>query len=229
MEVEYKGVKPKHILMKVTSRGRPEQLIKCIRSYVSLANDLKAMTWLISLDTDDNKCNSLGFIDSIRTIIDSPTIVFGGSQNKIHAINRDVNCVKDWDILLCISDDQTPIQRGYDDIIREAMPNDLDHSLWFNDSWQSRINTMEILGRNYYNRDGHIYDNRFKSFYCDNLSTLKAQKRGKLIKSDQCIIKHFHPAAMPELKYDELYDRNQKFWDEDKAMFNKIVSEEYSQ
>lgn len=229
MLIEYKGVKPKHILMKVTSRNRPEQLIKCIKAYLELAVDTTAMTWLISLDTDDDKCNSLGFIDSIRTIINEPTIVFGASYNKIHAINRDVDYVKEWDILLNISDDQTPCVRGYDEIIRDSMPNDLDASLWFYDGAQPRINTMEIQGRNYYNRLGYIYNPIYKSFYCDNEATEVAYNLEKLIKSSQCIIRHDHPAChhATSLKHDALYERNQTYWNADQETFYKRRANNY--
>jgi hypothetical protein len=162
--MEYKGVKDKVILFKVTSRGRPQQLIHAIKEYLRLASNPKAMTWLITLDNDDDKCNTVSFCDSLGHILDEPNIAFGHSDNKIHAINRDVNQlhIPHWDILLNISDDQLPIVQGYDAIIREAMPNNLDASLWFYDHWQDRINTQEIIGYNYYQIDKYIYQQSFK-------------------------------------------------------------------
>lgn len=224
--MEYKGVKDKVILCKVTSRARPDKLINCIREYLRLALNPKDMVWLITLDHDDERCNTLSFIDSLNHIIDSPHISFGHSNNKIHAINRDINQlhIPHWDILLCISDDQLPIVHGWDRIIREAMPNHLDASLWFNDGSQTRINTQEIVGYNYYQRDKHIYNPLFKSFYCDNYSTLLAEKRGCLLKFNQCIIEHKHPACRKKdsLPQDKLYDKNQLYWAEDEATFNQI-------
>ena len=127
--MEYKGVIEKTILMKVTSRGRPQQLIHAINEYLRLASNPKAMTWLITLDHDDDKCNTVSFCDSLGHILDEPNIAFGHSDNKIHAINRDVNQlhIHHWDILLNISDDQLPIVQGYDAIIREAMPITFTH------------------------------------------------------------------------------------------------------
>ena len=223
MEIEYKGVKPKTILMKITSRGRPTQLIKCIQEYKRLASDTSAMKWLITLDHDDETSSSIGLIDSIKTLTSGGIIVYGASLNKIHAINRDVDKAEGWDILLNISDDQTPIAKGYDNIIRESMPNDLDASLWFNDGAQMRINTMEIQGYNYYKRLGYIYNPEYKSFYCDNEATEVAQGLGKLIKNERCIIRHDHPACQhpTSLRNDALYDRNQAYWDIDKETFNR--------
>ena len=221
--MEYKGVIEKKILMKVTSRARPEKLINCINEYLRLALNPKDMVWLFTFDSDDNCYNTISFCDSISHIINGDVhFSFGHSHNKIHAINRDVDELHTphWDILLNISDDQLPVTHGYDMVIRNAMPNDLDASLWFFDSWQMRINTMEILGYNYWLRTKKIYNDSYKSFYCDNEATEVAQILGKLIKSDKCIIKHFHPAATKEVKYDSLYERNQRYWDEDKQTFN---------
>jgi hypothetical protein len=228
MEVQYKGVIDKLILVKLTSRSRPKQLIHTINECLRLCANPKSIKWLISLDHDDESCNNLGFIDSLNHLLPSPHIVIGHSLCKIHAINRDIetfSTLEHWDILLNLSDDQCPITQGWDNIIRDAMPNDLDASLWFWDEAQNRINTMEILGYNYYMRDKNIYDPRFKSFYCDNYATMLAEKRGKLINfNSQCLFRHNHPACQKptSLQNDELYNRNQKYWNEDEALFNSL-------
>jgi hypothetical protein len=105
------------------------------------------------------------------------------------------------------------------------MPDNLDASLWFYDGGQNRINTQEILGKTYYDNQGFIYDPRFKSFFCDNLATDKANKAGKLIQFNKCLIRHFHPGykALPHVKKDALYERNDKYWDEDKLMYQELI------
>lgn len=221
--MEYKGVKDKIILAKVTSRDRPNKLINCISEYLRLASNPTAIKWLITLDFDDQSCNNLKFIEKLKTLVPEAYISFGKSNNKIHAINRDIEAytsANEWHILLNISDDQLPIVQGYDQIIRDTMPNDLEYSLWFGDTWQWRINTMEIQGVNYYKRFNYIYHPSYKSFYCDNESTEVAMKLGKLIKTNKVIIKHVHPATDQTIEYDFLYKKNQRYWDEDKALFN---------
>jgi hypothetical protein len=218
----------KQILMKVTSRGRPNELLHCIAEHIKFADNTKQMTWLISLDYDDDKCNSVALCDSIAHLIDNPNIVFATSISKIDAINRDVNeFTEHWDILLNISDDQLPIIKGYDTIIRDTMPNDLDYSLWFNDGWQNKINTQEIIGYNYYKRTNKIYHPGFKSFFCDNLETERADKLDKQIKSTQCIIKHFHPGWCKDthMTMDQTYNKCQKDWSQDEALYNKLKNE----
>ena len=225
--MEVKLVKPKVILCKVTSRGRPEELIKCIRTYLDLANDTKSLKWLFSFDVDDTKYNSLGFIDSIRGIVQGDcTICFGHSNSKIHAINRDIESYSvqnEWDILLTISDDMLAVQKGWDDSIRSLMPNSLDYSLWFKDGRQDRLNTIEIQGRKYFERFKYIYYPEYKSFFCDNEAHEVAEKLGKLIKTNQNIITHFHYnwASQTHMKHDETYIKAEKHWGHDEALYNK--------
>lgn len=232
--MNYHGVKQsnKTLLMKVTSRERSAILLDTVKAYIDMAANTHDMVWLFSFD-DDDKTLTIDFhnklIDMIQPMgrgVDSLAVT-ASSTGKVDAINRDVNNFKcDWDILLNISDDQRPIVKGYDDIIRRSMPDDLDASLWFPDG-QPRINTQEIQGRNYYNRFKYIYHPAFKSLFCDNLSTVVARYLGKLIKSNQQIIKHFHPAwgGNESFKRDALYDRNDKFWKEDEATYKRLLAE----
>ncbi len=215
--------------MKVTSRGRPTELIKAIKSYVDLAADTQNMVWLFSFDEDDKDYYKKEFVEQIGHIVPgSPSIIFGTSTDKINAINRDVNeFYRHWDVLLNISDDQLPIVKGYDEYIRRAFYiHGLDKSLWFHDGHQYDISTQEIVGRTYYERDRFIYDPRFKSFFCDNWSNYVARARGCQIRNPKCIIKHLHPAweKSTHMTNDFLYQRNNKFWDQDRAMFHKIKS-----
>jgi hypothetical protein len=215
----------KKILMKFTSRDRFPTLIKCIIEYHRLANNPKDMFWLFTFDDDDTTLNLEEFQQLVRYLDLDYYGFFGVSHSKIDAINRDVNKLKDkdWDILLNISDDQLPIVQGYDDFIRDAMPDSLDYSLWFNDGHQSEIITQEILGRKYYDNQGYIYYPAYKSFFCDNESTQVAKKHGKLIKFQSCIVKHFHPVwgANEHIQDDELYKKNNAHWEHDQELHNK--------
>jgi hypothetical protein len=212
------------LLCKVTSRSRPSELIKCIDSYINLADNPNELIWLFTFDEVDLKYNTQLFIQMLHKKIYTPVIVFGNSKSKIDAINRDVNdCHLNWDILVNISDDQLAERKGWDTIIKDAMPEHLDASLWFNDGWQDRINTMEIVGREYYNRFKYIYHPEYKSFYCDNEATEVAIQLGKCIKSKECIIRHYHYACTnsTHMKKDETYIKAEQHWNYDKELYKQ--------
>jgi hypothetical protein len=230
--MEFKGIKQnnmsKVILMKVTSRQRKDQLIKTIKSYISMANNTKDMVWLFSFDVDDWQLNTIDFSNLIQSIVnpgnlhDKAVLVLRNSEGKIDAINRDIaDYPLKWDIILNISDDQIPIVKGYDDKIRCLMPDDLDYSLWFNDGAQPRLNTQEIVGRKYYERFNYIYHPSYKSLFCDNEAHEVAVLLGRQIKSKECIIKHFHPGHVQGVKTDALYQKNESYWNIDEANFKE--------
>jgi len=224
--INYKGIVDKRILVKITSRERPDKLKKCIQSALNLSENPTKISWLISLDTDDSKVNHT-LIKELQSIIPDSFIYFGSSTSKISAINRDVETftkLNSWDILVNLSDDQICRVKGWDNIIRNKMPNDLNHSLWFYDGLQQSINTMEIVGFNYWDRTKNIYEPSYKSFYCDEESTMVAQKLKRLIKDNQCLFSHEHPAGNKNIKTDGLYEKNQRHWDEDKANFNNRLN-----
>lgn len=234
--MDYKGVKQseKNILMKVTSRERPDKLLTTVSQYISKARNPSKMVWLFSFDEGD-VCSTKEFRDKISLLVwqscksfDNIHVVVSGSENKIHAINRDVEKVQGWDILLNISDDQIPEVNGYDDIIRNTMPDNLDASLWFFDGCQPRINTQEIIGRVYFERTNLIYNPIYKSFYCDNEATEVASRLGKLIQSSQCIIRHCHPAVVKSVPTDDLYRRNDSYWQQDQDTFNQRVAVQFT-
>ena len=219
--MEFKAVIDKIILVKFTTRQRPEQALNAISKAKQLAYNQSRIKWLISLDTDDSTAIRLS--TQIKELIPDACICFGVSHSKIHANNRDVESFskqEDWDILLNLSDDQLCVAEGWDNTIRESMHNDLNRYLWFYDGLQNSINTMEIVGKNYYNRTGMIYFDGYKSFYCDEEATIVATKLGKLVKDNRMLFKHEHPAGSAAIKNDALYNKNQAYWNEDKALFN---------
>ena len=227
--------------MKVTSRERPKQLLKTVKSYIEMAANTTDMVWLFSFDSNDESYFNNVFILDLERLLgltehtdvkvygytsvlnySNCAIVFGTSSGKINAINRDIKYYGcSWDILLNISDDQRPIIKGYDNIIRNAMPDHLDASLWFTDG-QPRVNTNEILGFNCYKRFNYIYHPDYVSLFCDNEATEVAKILGKQIKSNTQIVRHLHPAwcKVDGFSRDALYDRNDKFWKQDEATFH---------
>ena len=226
--MEYKGIIDRTILVKLTSRERPDKLIKCISGALRLSENPSKINWLICLDENDKLCNNPEFFKTLadtlgQWYINSLTVV-GKSENKIHAINRDLkdySAHNEWHILVNLSDDQICKQKGWDQIIREKMPNDLGSSLWFFDGLQRSINTMEIVGYNYWMRTEHIYHPSYKSFYCDEEATQVAIKLRLLIKDTTVLFFHDHPAGKGNIGLDVLYENNQRYWDEDKMNFNQ--------
>lgn len=209
------------LLVKLPSRSRPTKLLDVLKKYVEYASDISNIQFLISLDQND-KTVTPELTDTILRDIPNSKVCIGNSKSKIHACNRDMNEASNYDIILLASDDMIPIVKGYDAIIREKMIHhfsDTDGVLWFNDGYRGQnLNTLCILGKRYYDRFGYIYHPAYKSFYCDNEFTQVASRLGRQVYFDTVIIKHEHPDNINGT-YDELYLKNNDFYQKDKLTF----------
>ena len=184
------------LLIKFPTRNRKNKFFKVLRQYQNLCEDLDNTYFLITLDNDDESMNPSD-VEEIFNTFKNIKVVYGTSNSKIHAVNRDIELVNDWDIVLLASDDMTPKVKGYDNIIRNKMKefySDTDGILWFNDGFQGeKLNTLCILGKKYYKRFNYIYHPDYKSCWSDN----EFMEVGKILKKqtyiDSVIIKHEHP------------------------------------
>ena len=184
------------ILVKFPTRGRKSKFLNTLMKYYKMCDDLGNMDFLVSIDEDDTEMNNQHTFDILNTY-QNLNYVIGKSESKIHAVNRDIDTLGDWDIILLASDDMIPIKDGYDKIIIEKMQEnypDTDGVLFFNDGYQGRrLNTLCILGKKYYERFNYIYHPDYKSTWCDNEFMSVADILDRQTYFDEVIIKHEHP------------------------------------
>jgi len=213
------------LLIKFPTRGRPDKFFKVLEEYINKAKNLEHIAFLISLDTDDISMNNENIIIKLKEYQKKVKLIyfFGNSKTKIEAINADMGKVSGWDILLLASDDMVPVVNGYDTIVRKDMNDhfrDLDGVLWYNDGGQNNINTLSILGKKYYDRFNYIYHPDYISLWCDNEFTEVSKRLNKVYKSDQIIIEHQHPVYQ-KTNYDQLYVRNESYYNIDQETYKK--------
>jgi len=211
------------LLIKFPTRNRKNKFFKVLRQYQNLCEDLDNTYFLITLDNDDESMNPSDVEDIFNTF-KNIKVVYGTSNSKIHAVNRDIELVNDWDIVLLASDDMTPKVKGYDNIIRNKMKelySDTDGILWFNDGHMgNKLNTLCILGKKYYDRFGYIYHPEYKSVWSDNEFMLVGNILGKQTYFEQVIIEHEHPDWGYGSR-DEIHQNNSKNENQDKLLFTK--------
>lgn len=210
------------ILVKFPSRERPLKFIQTLREWVILAENITDIHFLFSFDKDDD--SMLSIRSEIEDMGIHATLVYGTSACKIHAINRDIEHVKHWDILLVVSDDMWPTQRGWDSSIRHAFAThfqDTDGCVWFFDGKQKDICTLPLMGRKYYQRFGYVYNPEYTSVFADDEQTAVARRLGKLHYIDTPICLHRHPANYSDVVPDGLHRKNetQEIWDMDRSIY----------
>lgn len=213
------------ILIKLTSRSRPEKFFKTVQSVCdnSVTDDWVIMATLDKNDESMMKLDVLDRLDQNSSII----YHFGESKNKIDAINRDMDkAPADWDILISISDDQI-VAPGFDEQIISDMTKhfpDLDGMLFYNDGNQKdNVSTMQIVGRKYYERTNYIYNPSYISLWVDVEATEVAHILGKLKYGGDNVdvYKHLHP-AFSQCEWDEQYRKTEdpEIWKADKLVID---------
>lgn len=182
------------IAFKFPSRSRPEKFKAAILNIKE-----KCKTDFDIYATLDNDDTSMKALDRWMSDVGIFTI-WGQSNNKIHAVNRGMDQLGHWDILVCMSDDMEILTNGFDEVLRNDMVKnfpDLDGVLHYNDGMQkSNVMTMSIMGRKYYDRFGYIYNPGYQSLWCDVEATEVAYMLGKYkyMGNEPLHIRHNHPA-----------------------------------
>jgi len=214
------------LLIKFPTRNRKTKFLTTLRKYYNFLSKKNDVTFLITIDEDDLEMNN-DFVNEILNTYDNLIYFYGDSKTKIEAVNKDLDKIKDWDIVLLASDDMIPVAKGYDDIIINEMKTnfpDTDGVLWFNDGYQgNKLNTLSILGKKYFERFGYIYYPEYKSVWCDNEFMSVANILGKQKYFDNIIIKHEHP-DWGFGNRDQIHNINFKNESSDKLVFNKRKS-----
>lgn len=210
-----------HILFNFASRSRPgkfRRLVMQIHEYCT-----QPFTILAKVDEDDPALPEYLTTEGV-------TFAVGKSENKIHAINRDIP-YDGWDIIVDVSDDFVFTRKGFDDIIRaECGPDDYLHFPEpFADNQarigkNERIVIMYCAGGDYFNRTGWIYNPVYLSLFCDNEGTAVAKLNGRYKEVNKQIFFHAHPAAGYGVQ-DEQTKRTEGLFHVDQETYNKRKKE----
>ena len=219
----------KKIVFKYTSRSRPDNFFRGLRSIIDNCVDNNYEV-LCSFDEDDKSMNNPFEIGGLGAF-DKVIFYFGTSNSKISAINNDLDKLpKDWGILINMSDDMVFIEKGFDNLIRKAFevnfPNG-DGFLHIHDGCQNRLATMSIIDKKHFDRFGYIYHPDFKSVYVDNFHQEYAQKHGcyHYMGDNVRLIEHLHPLHKQGIPMDAQYVENEKLYDHDREVYYRIRKE----
>ena len=207
------------ILFKFATKSRPLLFERGIQSIIDNCTNSNYVI-LVSIDSDDEETKA-----HVKDKYYKNTFIKEGTSiSKIDAINRDVELIKDWDILVNMSDDMVFTKRGFDNIIRSAMSEAIDGRSWsdkclhFPDGNRNDLITMSVLGREFYDRFGYIYHPDYISLYCDNEQTEVAKALGCYKYVDEQITHHLHP-AYGKAHFDLQYQHTESFSNIDKETF----------
>jgi hypothetical protein len=222
-------MQPYKILIKFPSRGRKDRFFKALEACINNIQDKDNYSISCTLDFDDPVMNNDEVKEKIASY-DKVLVEWGKSDSKIHAINRDLQL--DFDILVVLSDDIFFNIFGWDTLVRMEMENnfpDGDGYLHFKEhDTRDILNVMTVIDKKYYQRFNYIYHPSYKSLWCDNhqMAVAKILKRYKYIPFE--IMLHRCPAyGYLDCPRDEMFNRQQKDWQEDELNFKYWQSKNF--
>lgn len=208
------------ILYKLASRSRPDKMFSVIENILSMSFTNNYMI-LVSMDIDDPSVANNEVNTRLKSYGSKVFPVYGFSESKIYAINRDICFFNSWDVLVNISDDQAFTVFNFDVEIKKAFHN-FDGLVHFLDKNNPAVCTLSMISRDYYDEDGFVYHPRFKSVYADNFQQELAKKRGayKFVNKEIFIHNHYRWGLSKE---DDLYKKNES---NDMYLYDRKVRDE---
>ena len=184
----------KKFLFKFPSRGRPEKFKYTLTEHLKHLSNENEYKFIFTFDENDLTMNNQEIVDFIEELNINHKIFYGNSQNKIEAINADLENETDFDVLMLIADDMYPNSFNYDKIIEEVIVNSdlgLDIVIHFNTArWANILDIWCVMGRTYYERFKYIYHPDYKSIFCDNEYTEVATFLNKRVFSEHSPFHH---------------------------------------
>lgn len=204
------------IVFKYPTYQRPELFKKTLNIYYSMLSGKHKTRFVININHDDKSMNSQNMTRYMESKTDL-ICVHGDYRTKIEACN-DMAFVSDYDVLVLISDDMTPVVYGYDDIIALNMEQyfpDLFGALCFFDGKVAGLMTLPVLGKPIIEKLGYIYHPSYQSFYCDTELTEMLKVVNKIQFIDNMIIRHDYKLYGT----DAVYNKNSHQGKKDKITF----------
>ena len=190
------------ILVQFPTYARAEKFIDVLDRYVDTASSHHQLFFNINCDLSDLSMTDPDVQERIKYILNKKVNIngvqnFDANTEKISAINDHIDG-KEFDIVICASDDMIPKAHSWDNEIAIAMRKhfpDLDGCVHFDDGQGGgELITFSILGKRLYDHFGYIYHPDYKSLYCDDEFTQEVKRLGKEKYIPKLIISHEHYA-----------------------------------
>lgn len=202
----------KSILVQFPTRSRPTKFLRTLEMWMD-----PTVNFHVVIDEDDRSMNNPAMMAELhsRGITDISVIPRCGKHG---AMNYGISS-RPGDIIVLAQDDMIPVN-NYARIIRQAwdrhFKDSTDGVLHPSDGRRNDgLNTIVIMGREYYNRFGYIYHESYKGIWADNEYTDVSVSLGKCVRLKQVIMFHDWNGGAP----DELLKHNESFWNVDKANY----------
>lgn len=219
------------ILFKYPSRGRPVWFVKTLHLWLHLMSGKYDCDFLIAMDIDDETMNN----DLIRDTIVQMDMSYSRAKvdfyykahtGMVDAMNTAI-ASREFDIVMCISDDVIPTQANYDEVLvncmTEAWP-DGDGAIFFPDGLRKgKWATIPVMGKALFTQRGYFFDPYYRSGGADRDLTIVLRGQGKLKYVDEMLFRH----TWRQYGDDDTYERAKHAKNKDWCRYVKRRAEGY--
>lgn len=199
--------------MKITlihpSRNRPKEAFAAAVNWLSKADNLPNIQYILSLDEDDKSSEDYHqlFTGNIQYNMSCIALTHH-NRSAIDAINNAAYKAT-GDLIIVMSDD-FDCPEHWDTLLLQVVDGKSDFLLKTQDGIQKTLVTLPIMDRAYYSRFGYIYHPDYLHMHCDEEMTIVALMLGRYIKSD-LLFEHLHYSTGKSEK-DDINVRNDQTW-----------------
>ena len=160
------------ILIQFPTYSRAQKFLDVLKQYIDTCGEKHEIFFNINCDSDDLTMTDSHVQNQITKLLMRKSWIrgivnFDKDTDKISAINDHIEG-RDFDIVVCASDDMIPKAHSWDNEIAIAMKEhfpDLDGCVHFNDgNTEGKLITFSILGRKLYEYFGYVYHPDYKSY-----------------------------------------------------------------
>jgi len=217
------------LLTQFPTYSRPKKFLDVLKQYIENCSEKNEIFFNINCDVDDLTMTDQQVVNEIHRLLKvknnvDGTVWFDKNTDKISAINDHIEG-KDFDVVICASDDMIPKVWYWDVEIANAMNQhfpDLDGCVHFNDgNTNGELITFSILGKKLYDYFGYIYHPDYKSLYCDDEFTQEVKRLDKEKYINKVIIKHDHYSLKKDSQHDNATVKTLHYSGRDQMVFEK--------
>lgn len=192
------------------SRSRPDQALSACINWMSKAQNIAQVEYILSVDTDDPQ------LLAYQKMEIPGTLIVNDNRSVTDAVNIGAEH-STGDVLIVMSDDFDCTQ-NWDELIKQTTKDKTDWILKTYDGIQEWIITLPIMDRVYYNRFGYIYNPMYMHMFCDTEMTVVGDLLERTITANDIIFKHKHYSTGQTPK-DSLNTRNDTTWKQGQQVY----------
>ena len=189
------------------SRQRVARAEEALLEWTSKRSNLHDIEYILSVDADDPALRGYRALAARHGV----ALIVGPNRTVVEAVNRGASASNGN--LLVNSADDFGCPEGWDLALADLAGDRRDIAIFVSDGYENRLMTLQIIGRDFYARLGHLFHPAYRSMFADDDLTDVARRAGVLIDARHLLFPHRHfIAGMSEIDVTYARENSDSAW-----------------